>query len=402
VRVLQLVHNYYPSIGGSQLLFQKIAEGFVDRFADEVTVFTTNALRNPSFLVERERLPIGDEIVNGVMVRRFPFWRKTRPILKQVMRLARRMHAPFREYLEPICLGPISPLMFTETRRANADVIACMAFPFLNMYYGFATDRPVVLFGALHLRGDHVPRPVLRAIDRASAYIAFTDYERDVLVRNGSPRDRIHVVGLGADVPRFARADGSAIRARFGIGDAPVVAFVGRQASHKGCDTLVRAMAEVWKTRPEAYLVIAGSRTAFSTTIDRLVADLPAAQRARVIIENDFTEQAKPQWFAACDVFVSVSTDESFGISFVEAWACGKPVIGGRIGAVECLIRDGEDGLLVPCGDARSLAASIERLLGDDVFARRLGAAGYQKVMAQHDWPSVVDKLHAIYARVSA
>jgi glycosyltransferase involved in cell wall biosynthesis len=119
-----------------------------------------------------------------------------------------------------------------------------------------------------------------------------------------------------------------------------------------------------------------------------------------VIVSYDFSEEEKPQWFAACDVFVTVSTDESFGIVFVEAWACGKPVIGGRINAVECVIREGEDGYLVPCREPAPLASAIERLLDDEALRTKLGQNGYEKVRADHDWPMVTEKAHQIYERL--
>ena len=399
MKILHLIHNYHPSTGGAQLLFQKLSEGFASRFGDEVTVMTTDAIRSPSF-ADNQFLQPGDEVVNGVQVRRFPYWRRSGTILKQVLRFAKRTRLPFREYLEPLRTGPISPAMFMATRATDADVVASIGFPFLQMYYGLGPRRPpVVLFGALHVHDDHLSPPVLRAIEHSQAYVAFTKYEQDVLVRNNIPRNRINVVGLGVDVDRFARANGSAIRARFGLDCAPVVGFIGRQARYKGVDVLVRAMTSVWDRRPDAYLLLAGARTEFSSEVEQLVAGLPSAKRDRVIIAYDFSEDEKPQWFAACDVFVTVSTDESFGIVFVEAWACGKPVIGGRINAVECVIRDGEDGFLVRCREPAPLASAIERLLGDDELRARMGRSGYEKVRAEHDWPMVIDKVHQIYER---
>jgi glycosyltransferase involved in cell wall biosynthesis len=400
MKILHLVHNYYPSMGGAQLVFQKLSEGFVSRFGDEVTVLTTNAIRSPSFS-DNEFVPPGDEVVNGVLVRRFPFWRKSGRFLKRVLRVANRVRLPLRAYLEPLRTGPISPAMLIATKRAEADVVACVGFPFLQMYYGLGPRRPpLVMFGALHLHDDHIAPPVLRAIERSQAYVAFTRYEQDVLVRNAIPRERVHVVGLGVDVDRFANADGRVIRDRYGIGDAPVVAFIGRQARYKGVDVLVRAMTSVWDRRPDAYVILAGSRTEFSNEVEQLVQALPPAKRDRVIISYGFSEEEKPQWFAACDVFVTISTDESFGIVFVEAWACGKPVIGGRINAVECVIRDGEDGFLVPCREPAPLASAIERLLDDDALRERMGRNGLVKVRAENDWAAVVQKVHSIYEHV--
>jgi len=402
MKIAHVVTNYFPSVGGAQLLFQKLSEGFANRFHDDVTVLTTNALLSPSFL-DGKLVPPGDEHLNGVLVRRFPYSRKAVPFFRNVMRVAKRVNLPYREYLEPLRTGPISPSMFAATRSLDVDVIACMAFPFLHMYYRFGHGRtPVVLFGALHIRETRVAGPILRAIERADAYVAFTEFERDTLVANGIDSAKVHVIGLGVDVASFEGADGSGVRARLGLeGEDLVVGFIGRQARYKGCDTLIRAMTLVWNHRPDAVLLLAGARTTFSEELDQLIAQLPPDKRARVIVASDFPEAEKPQWFAACDVFASISTDESFGLVFLEAWAARRPVIGGNIGSVGCVIREGEDGFLVPCGEAAPLADTIEKLLGDAGLRARMAASGNAKVKAEYDWPVVIDKVRAVYERVT-
>jgi glycosyltransferase involved in cell wall biosynthesis len=221
------------------------------------------------------------------------------------------------------------------------------------------------------------------------------------LIKNGADPERVHTIGLGVDMKQFEGADGSAIRAKYGICDAPVVGFIGRQARYKGPDTLIKAMTSVWDRYPDAHLIIAGARTSFSVELDALIAAMPSDRRARVTVENNFADEDKPHWFAACDIVVSVSSEESFGLVFVEAWATGRPVIGGRIGAVECVIRDGEDGLLVPCGDPAKLATAIESLLADRPLRERMGRAGRAKVVSDHTWPIVVDRVRQLYERVA-
>jgi len=407
VRILHLTQNYFPSVGGVQTTIQQLSEGCVSRYHDDVTVFTTNALNNPQRR-ENEYLPIGDERINDVLVRRFGFWRKHRPLVRAASRYAKRWRVPFRDVIDVLAGDPLSPAMMLETLRARVDVIGTTAFPYLQMYYPlYARPRgprsPVVLFGALHLHSDHVPRPILRAIARAQAYVAYTEYERQILIRNGIAADRVHVIGLGVHVAPFEKATGAAIRERYGIGgDVPVVGYIGRQAQYKGCDTLIKAMTTVWDRFPETHMIIAGARTKFSEQLEALIAALPPAKRDRVTMAYGFSDEEKPEWFAACDIITSVSSQESFGITYTEAWACGKPVIGGRIGAVECVIREGVDGLLVPCGDSAQLASAIESMLADRKRAERMGRSGREKVLANHQWPIVVERVHEVYERVAS
>jgi glycosyltransferase involved in cell wall biosynthesis len=259
---------------------------------------------------------------------------------------------------------------------------------------------PFVYYGALHTPNGHVPAPVLRGVHTADVYVAFTSFERDLLVRNGIPEGKIRVIGLGVDQARFATADGQVVRARFGIQDQPVVAFVGRLASYKGVDTLLTSMRDVWKTVPDAHLLIAGARTDFVTRLEAQIAELPERERRQVVLACDVPDSELPSWYAACDVFVTVSENESFGLVYLEAWAAGKPVIGGRIGSVSSVIAEGEDGLLVGCGEVDELTAALRTLLSDEALRNRLGESGRKKVERDHDWSTVTDRLRGVYQSI--
>jgi glycosyltransferase involved in cell wall biosynthesis len=87
---------------------------------------------------------------------------------------------------------------------------------------------------------------------------------------------------------------------------------------------------------------------------------------------------------AACDVLVLPSQAESFGVVFLEAWSQGKPVIGARIPAVEEMIHEGRDGLLVPYGDPKALAEKVLILLRDPELRRALGERGKEKVKERY------------------
>jgi glycosyltransferase involved in cell wall biosynthesis len=119
-----------------------------------------------------------------------------------------------------------------------------------------------------------------------------------------------------------------------------------------------------------------------------------------VIFADDIHEEEKAAFYAACDVFVSVSSAESFGIIYLEAWASGKPVIGSRIPAVESVISEGQDGLLVTCGNVVALSAAIMRLLNDEPLRTTLAVNGKEKVRANFTSEITTRKLRSIYEQV--
>jgi glycosyltransferase involved in cell wall biosynthesis len=85
-------------------------------------------------------------------------------------------------------------------------------------------------------------------------------------------------------------------------------------------------------------------------------------------------------------VLPSLTDAESFGMALVEAMSCGRPVVGSRVGGIPGVVTDGQDGLLVPPGDARALAAACLTVLTDPGLADRLGRAGRQAAVSRFSW----------------
>jgi glycosyltransferase involved in cell wall biosynthesis len=408
MNVLHVVHGYPPAIGGTEFLFQQISERLVAQYGDQVTVFTTNGY-NPGMFVDPDQptIPIReDEEINGVKVRRFPVNNRIAPHIESLQRTAFENDWPFNDVLRTLYHGPISWPMFDAILRAQADVVAASAFPLLHMYYAALARRfnriPLVFYGALHPghRWSY-DRPIIyRAIAACDMYLAYTSFERDFVVAEGASPDKVRVASPGVDTGPFEDADGMALRRKFGWEGVPIVGFVGQQAAHKGIDTLFHAIRLVWRQLPEVRLIVAGGRTVYSEYLDAILETFLPQERARVQLIPNFTEEEKPQIFAACDVFVSPSGHESFGLTFVEAWAAGKPVIGCRSGAITAVIDEWQDGLLVSYQDVPQLAAAILELLADGELRERMGRRGREKILAQYTWDVAVARFRTTYAQV--
>lgn len=402
MKIVHLTPNYFPSIGGIQTIFKNVSERLVAQYNDEVTVLTTNAIDSVHG-TKIEYISVNEDCINGVAVRRFPFSRHWIPILKRLILLGRYLSIPGLPYVQLWRTGPVSSSMKRAVRNTQADVILAAPFNYLHMYYPNRGRVPLVYMGALHLPKDEFVHPmIIKAINQADAYIAFTDYERDVLVRRGANLDKLHVVGPGIDLSYFQQGNGQIMRQKYGLGSELVVAYLGRLAAYKGVDTLIMAMNQVWPTFPQTRLLIAGVKTDFDPTLQKLLAALPVSLRERVtFINQPYSTADAPHLFATSDIFVTVSSAESFGIVYLEAWACHKPVIGGRIGAVASVIAEGHDGLLVRCGQVDELAAALLDLLGNEEKRQRFAETGYEKVVANHTWDAVTEKIRHIYTQVT-
>jgi glycosyltransferase involved in cell wall biosynthesis len=219
----------------------------------------------------------------------------------------------------------------------------------------------------------------------------------------GIAPERIHVIPPGVDAATVEGGDGAALRDEVGVpADAPLIGFVGQLGGHKGVDDLVAAMRLVWQHEPDAFLLVAGATTPFLATIEKAVRLLPAGRRQRVRFLLDFDQRRKRDVLSALDVFASPSGYESFGLTFVEAWAAGLPVVGCRSGAIPTVVEHGHDGLLVGYKTVPELAGALVELLDDEPFRRRLAEAGRAKALERYDWERSTGLLEAIYAELSA
>lgn len=408
MKILHIVQGYTPAIGGTELFIQKLSEHLVKQYQDEVTVFTTNTAKNSAafWLRGAPTLPVGSETINGVTVRRFAVFNRFGFMRHKLAKLAYALKLPFNDWLRAVFDGPLIFNMSREIARFGADVITASSFPFLHMRYAVAggkqSQTPVILCGALHPTDSwsFERAMIYKTIQQADAYVAHSKFEQDYVIKRGLAAEKAYTIGVGLDLAPFSKASGVALRQSYGWADALVIVFVGHLANRKGVPHLLRAMPQVWAQFPEAKLLLAGASTHYLGRIEQLIAQLAPEYRQNVVIKADFPEGSKAEIFATCDILVLPSTEESFGIVFLEAWACSKPVIGLRAGAVPTIIAEGEDGLLAQPGDTADLARVICKLLANPQQRARLGQAGYQKVKNNYTWEIVTDKFRRVYEEV--
>jgi glycosyltransferase involved in cell wall biosynthesis len=280
----------------------------------------------------------------------------------------------------------------------RSDVVVGVSAPFTTIPAAWACTRrgraAFVAAPILHL-GEWTPTAALaRLLASADRCVALTRFERDWLVSHGAHRSRVEIIPPGCD-PVRGGVDRTAARRRMGLGDGPVVAVVGRLAAQKGIDTMLGACPALLARHPQVTVVLAGNRTAWSG-LDEALAAMPPEVAARVSVIDGFTDAQRPEVFGATDVVVLPSREEAFGMVLVEAWAVGRPVVASDIPAIRSVVREGEDAILVPVGDAAALAGAVGDLLDDPVRSSAMGAAGKARVAPEFGWDSVVDRWHEV------
>jgi len=398
MKILIVSHNYFPAIGGAEKKIKEISERLV-KSGEEVTVFSSNAQSIEAYVDPKITVLLpNSKLINDVRVRRFSVYRGMRPLLNSVHRHFCKHGLRFNDIVKAIWDGPIMFNMLPHILKEKADIIVAIPFPFLNMYYAYIAKKirgmPMAIIPCLHTEDAWAfdRKIMFKILSDTEMILANTEYERDYLITHGIEKEHVSILGDGINPQDFNRSNPQKFRRRHDIGNAPVVLFVGRKEEGKGIDTLVDSMSRVWRKIPQAKLIVAGTRTSYSKTIEKKVSSLDARKRRNIILIDNFKDSEKPDLFASADVFAMPSKLESLGITYLEAWASGKPVIGCRIGAVASLIDEGKDGLLVEYDNEQELASAILKLLTYRDLKRKLGENGRKKACEEYTWDIITQR----------
>ncbi|MGB5110124.1 MAG: glycosyltransferase family 4 protein [Mycobacterium sp.] len=362
-RVLLVTNDFPPRRGGIQSYLEALVGELMAAGTHELTVYA------PKWKGARDY----DEQA-GYRVVRHPT-----TLMVPEPTVATRMRALIAEHdIETVWFGAAAPLALLSplARRAGATRVVA------------STHGHEVGWSMLPLA-----RTALRRIgDDTDVATYVSGYTRGRFAAAFGPQACLERLSPGVDVDRFIpdAAARSELRARYGLGDRPVVLCVSRLVPRKGQDMLIRAFGRIRARVPGAALVIVGGGP-YREDLQKL------AQRSGVADDVLFTggvpAQELPAHHAMADVFAmpcrtrGAGLDvEGLGIVYLEASACGVPVVAGRSGGAPETVRDGETGRVVDGTDVDAIAAAVGDLLADPDTAARMGAAGREWVVQNWQW----------------
>ena len=245
--------------------------------------------------------------------------------------------------------------------------------------------------------------PVGNLLRSANGMVAVSHYTAGLLRRAGVQPDRIDIVYPGCDANRFsARPPDIDLKQRL-LGTRSrdrVILTTGNLVARKGHDMVLRALPGVCARLPDVTYIVVGDGPC-RADLESLAASLGV--RDRVVFAGRVADDQLPELYALADVFIMASRDredecdvEGFGMVYLEAGACGKPVVGGRAGGVPEAIVDGTTGFLVDPSDPEDIAGALVRVLNDRQLAGRMGEQGRARVLRDFAWSGVADRIDGI------
>lgn len=169
--------------------------------------------------------------------------------------------------------------------------------------------------------------------------------------------------------------------------------FLGRLDPRNGLDTILAAMPAVLARRPDVRLTVAGDGP-LRPLYERMAAPLGGRVTFLGRVNGD-----RPAHYSRSDLYLCPTTKASFGVTLLEAMACGTPIVASDIIGFRELVRRGDEAVLVPMSDPGAWSATILALLGDAQHRERMRAAGIVKA-EQFGWPRVTEQVMAVYHRV--
>lgn len=373
MRLLFVTQDFPPDVGGIQTYSWELTT----RLASKTSSLEVVAPRRPNASAVDREVPF--------VVTRAAGRPDLLPItgVPAVIRRARKMQAEvaFHAQWQTVVTSVLARWITGWPRR-----IACAAHG-RELLFNPASSVPGLSNGYEALRKA--------AVSEVDAFFPVSHYTADLLHDLGVSRERLHVVPNGTDPDHFRPHNSTSVRDRLGLGDRPVLLTVGRLVRRKGVDTVLRALRQIASSLSDVQYVVVG------TGPDRNRLEALATQlgvRERIHFVGRVSHEDLPLFYSTADLFVMPAREdppdvEGFGLVFLEANACGTPVVGARTGGIPDAIVEGETGLLIPPSAPEKLAQSVLDLFSNPDQLLALGKQGRKRVLRTSSWDHVAEDL---------
>lgn len=422
--ILYLPTRYFPSISGAEFYFQRMAELLTTKYNYGIEIYTSNAidfkaLRNSSGKILTPDNKYFYE-VNRLKVNRFPvnYNISNKEILK-ILKVIPSYNALNLQddVLEKIIrngpyLGDLLDYLLKK-QDLNYDLIHTTYFPYFNcvisLIIGTLLKKPTICTPFFHFSNPrYTDLKVIDLLKKFDLLIVCTNVEKEFLVQKCKIQPgQIKVIPMGVDYTKFQNFNKNTLsnlsfKEKFFNKNEKkykLILFCGYKNYEKGALSILKSIPYILKKIKKVYFAFIGPST---VAFNRELSKIKKLEKVKIINfspENltGYFDKKKLAAFKEADIYLMPSRSDAFGISFLEAWSMGKPVIGARIGATPEVIRENIDGLLVEFDNPKDIAQKVIFLLKNNKLRKIYGSAGQLKVSQKYTWDIVAKETHYTY-----
>jgi len=399
VNICHVVPIYLPGILPGCSKYVQDISSILSGKGHHVTILTANAITGRGWVdpLFGKYSSKKEEMINGVRVKRLKTqWQTTSTNYLLNRAFGRFFPSSIRNISALLSAGPYLPNLKKEFENGKYEVIHITAFPFalvsLVREACKALEKPFVCTPLIHFEDPNHRNPLLwKALKDAAAVVACSNYEKEGMMRMGINPSKIHLIPMGINLDEWEDSNGERFRRKYGLKGKRIILFAGTKSYNKGALHLLQAMGKIGRHMQDVMLVSLG------LTTEEWKKKKIALHETHLLDLGYISEGEKRDAFDACDLFAMPSRYDSFGIVYLEAWGCGKPVIGAKIGAIPEVIEEGKDGLLVEFGEVDQLASAIISLLNNPDLCREMGETGRKKVIDKFNWQKNIGKIEHVF-----
>jgi glycosyltransferase involved in cell wall biosynthesis len=302
---------------------------------------------------------------------------------------------------------------FLFKNKIKYDLIHTTFFPYFNLIISLLIGRmmnvPTVCTPFFHFANPRYSDLFLiDVLQKFDLIIACTYIEKQTLIEKcGIKQEKVTIIPMGVDYQKFKRTSETKIKANnfkerfFNKKEQKykLVLYCGYKNYEKGAISILKSIPYILKKIKHVYFVFIGPSTkAYNHELSK-IQKLKYTRIINFTPDNltGYYDKKKIKAFQEADVYLMPSRSDAFGISFLEAWAAGVPVIGAREGATPEVIRENIDGLLVEFDNPLDIAQKVITLLKKNRIKKEMGIAGQVRVFQKLTWDIVAEKTHQVY-----
>ena len=386
--VCLLTETYVPVVGGGETQARALAEGLI-RQGFETMVVTRRS--DPAFPRYEEVGPVAVFRIAPSGSAHLKKWGLVLTSVPVLWRYRRRYDMIFVSGFR--VLGMVAVLMCKLLGKRcvlKADSLGEMSGEFFEAGLARLRLRPSSVPFRLFIG---VRNSILR---RAEAFVAISQEIARELVENGVSARKIRLIPNSVSVDRFYPVHDqtkTSLRERLGLPlRSRIVIYTGRLVSYKGLPLLLRVWRDIQERHAGVHLLLVGSGGLDIHNCESELRQYVLDHRLADTVCFTGSVPDVAEYLQASDIFAFPTENEAFGISLVEAMACGLAVVGTSVGGVNDFVDDGRNGLLAPPRDAARLQEALEVLLDDAVLRQRLGIAARRTVEEHYTTRRVLDQ----------